>query len=848
VSFANYPEKYLLFNAQMSKNLVIVMQIEGIDDLFGISDTYTQVRYGDAGLTYGLPGLVYGGLRRIGSAQGEGGLKPYIVLDAGLTISQRIEPEQGKGNVGMITITLIDKNGEVSRIIAPGITIDEIMLKKEVKIWLGFKQTSFPEDYLLIYRGYITSLSCPPSLVKLQISDSTTKKRQGIFLARSTILADNIDDSETTIPVGTTAGMFEHILGPDGTYDPIVRTYIKIDDEWMEYDETGIISADEIEVVRGGSSSLGTTPEEHEAGAQVTNGVQLGGNVGGVNFITLALKILLSGWNGPCETGVAVLSFVYTYDIDVSGPFVDNAFVLTSADAKKDLGLTVGDYFEISDATNPANNTSGVITEIREILGGRNRLILTDQTFTLENPSTATVSFRSKYDTLPTLCGAKCRMRDVDVETLELIRSKYFAVASSSNGRFFYDAPRAAKDVVDTDIFLPIGCYGVSRYGRISMSITKPPLPGVGKMVELNWTNILDPEKIVVNRSTNSRGFFNLIKFEYNKLPASGDYTRLDQFLDTDSLDRFDQVSVLSIQAPGLQADLGGATIARSRGKALLNRYKSCVLIIELTVNWSVGSLIEVSDIILLRDEGRLKIMNFETGERNLGVQLFEVVDRSYSPVQGTVSLKLMGGLGFNVDSRFALYSPSSQIGAGASTTEIPLKPSYGQTTITAELAKWTPYIGQPVQVHSFDWVNVSQSVITGYGAAPGSLTLDPPLSFTPSEDDILDIAPYPTSTDKNEQSTYKLLFAHFTPTIAVTSGVSGTEFNVSLGDAANLTVGNFVILRNSAFTVISEEIKIASIVGTLVTLEEGLGFTPTGDYFVEGIGYKDGLSFYRFG
>src|SRR6516162_5025927 len=163
-SFGNYPANYLLFNAQQSKQLAIVMKIEGIPDLFGISDTFTTVRYGDLGLVYGLPGLVYGGLRKVGGANGVGGIKSYIMLDQGMVIQQRIEPEQGRGNIGTLTMTLIDKNGEVSFLLAPGNVVDEIMCSKQVTIYIGFQQTSYPEDYVILYRGYITSIDCPPGL------------------------------------------------------------------------------------------------------------------------------------------------------------------------------------------------------------------------------------------------------------------------------------------------------------------------------------------------------------------------------------------------------------------------------------------------------------------------------------------------------------------------------------------------------------------------------------------------------------------------------------------------------------------------------------------------------------
>lgn len=837
MSLTNYPDKYLLYNERMTKNLCLVMQIEGVDTIFGISDTYTAVRYGDSGIVFGETGLVYGGLRKLSN------LKSYIVLDQGMTISQKIEPEQGRGNVGTLTITLIDRNGEVSELISPGVVIDEIMGNREVKIWLGFTQTSYPEDYLLIYRGYVTSIDCPPGVVKLQISDATSKKKQPIFDTPTTTITGDIDAVVTTIPVVNTPFFYDQILGPDGTHDPIVRTYIQVDSEWMEYGP-GDLGTTSVIVQRGSSHSLGTTPDSHSLGASVSNGLQLGGNVEGVNAITLALKVMLSGWNGPCETGIEVAAFVYT--LLPSLGFKTNAFVLASDDALLDLGLTIGDYFTISGATNSGNNVTGQITGFDDSILP-NRVIYTNQTFTLENPTSATCSFRSKYDTLPIGAGIGLRMRDVDVPTFEYIRDTYFTSDTGSNMQFFFDQSTDGKSLIDTQIMLPIGCYSISRYGRISMSITKPPLPGgFTKLIDINWTNVINPDQITVSRATNARNFFNLVTFEYDKQP-SGDYSSISQFLDTDSLNLFDITSKLPITADGLQTAVGGATIAQTRGTALLNRYKKCALQIDLTVNWSVGSLIEVSDIVLLRDEGKLQIMNFETGKRDLGVGLFEVIDREYAITAGSVKLTLLGGLGFTLDSRFALYSPSSVVGEGSTTSMIRITPSYGQSSIDAEKAKWTKFTGLTIRVHTLDETTAGSSVITGFlDTDSAAILIDPPLSFVPTAGLIVDIDNYPTDTDKTEAQLYKTLYTHITPTVAVASGTSGTVFDVSSGDIGKFTVGNTVIVRSNDFSTISDEIAIESISGTTITLAKNAGFTPNNTYFVEGIGFHDGTGFYR--
>jgi len=844
-NFGNYPPNYLLFNQQLSKSLSIVMKIEGIPLIFGSSDTFQTVRYGDPGIVYGTPGLVYGGLRRIGGPNGTGGVQPWIVLDSGMIIQQRIEPEQGKGNIGTLNMTLIDYQGQVSNFITPGNVVDEIMCSKQVTIFLGFQQSSYPEDYLIIYRGYITSLDCPPAIVRFQISDGTMKSRQPICDTPSTNTTTPIDSVQTTIPVLATGGFYSHILGPDGTYASTVHTFIKIDDEYMAYGPSGITGPTSFSVTRG---SLGSLASTHDEDTQVTNVIQFGLDAPGqgVNFITLALQILLSGWNGPCETDIALASLGFA---GVTNP---NSFVLSSDDAQLDLGLTVGDYFSISGASNLSNNVNGVITGLTTLPGGVSPftvVIETDQTFIVENPTTATASFRSKYDVLPVAAGSQCRMRDVDVETMEFVKQSYFN--STSNVAMFYDSPLFAKDTVAQDLFLPFGCYQISRFGRISISVTKPPLPGIGNLIQLDWTNVIDPDKILVTRATNNRTFYNQISYEYDFDPNSGDFGSIQYFVDTNSLNLFNQTLSLPIQAKALKTNLDGGIIAASRGAALLNRYKNVAIIIELTVNWSVGSLIEVSDVALLVDNGTLKIMNFETGQRNLGSQLFEVIDRTFNVTKGNVKLKLLSGLGFSANSRFGLVSPSTILGMGTTATSLKLTPSYGQTTISGEISKWSPFFGfgLGIVVHSRDYSFYETGTLIGIDPSDVTSLQVTGLGSTPSPGMIVEIATYPLDTNPHTFSQYKALYCYITPTVAIVSGISSTQFTVSPSDISKFIQGNLLITRKNDWTNYSPEVTISVVdSGTnTITVSKSLGYTPDNTYLVEGLGFPDGTGYYRY-
>ncbi len=848
-NFGNYPAQYQILNKQLSKQLVIVMVIEGIPYTFGAADVYQTVRYGDPGIVYGLPGLVYGGLRRIGGPNGVGGVKSYIQLDPSMIIQQRIEPEQGKGSVGLITMTLIDYHGEISYMIAPGNVVDEIMCSKQVTIYIGFQQSSFPEDYVILYRGYITSLDCPPGLVKFQISDGTMKSRQPIFSTPTTNLNGAIDDSQTSITVFNTAGFYAQIQGPDGSYSTKVHTYIIIDNEIMQYSHSGIPDDNHFTVTRG---ALGTLAVAHDDGTPVSNSIQFGFELPGQGISTflLALQLLLSGWNGPCETDVNLSNIGF-----ITTP-VSNAFTLADQDALLGLGLTVGDWFTISGAINGGNDLTGQITSF-EAQNGFTTIIYTDQTFPTPEPSTTgKASFRSKYDVLPLASGSKCRMRDVDVAGIENVFFKYFR-SSIYDLSIYFDTPVFAKDIIATELMLPIGCYQISKFGRVSISVTKPPLPGVGNLTQLDYTNVIDPERIHVTRSTNNRTFYNQISYEFDYDIINQVFNSVNYAVDTDSLNLFQQTLTLPIQSKGLRSIFGGASVVSRRGQALLNRYKNVALMIELTCNWSAGSLIEVSDIILLVDNGNLKIMNFATGERNLGSQLFEVIDRSYNVTQGNVKLKLLSGLGFDVNSRFGLIAPSTILSTACTTTRLRLTPSYGQTSIGNELAKWTPFFGLPILVHSDDYSVVGTSVLQSIDSSdPTALSISPALGFTPSAGYILEIANYPTSTNKNENSQYKALYCYITPSVNIVSGTSSTQFTVGSGDISKFMVGQLMIVRKNDWSVYSQEVTITNVnlLTYLVTVSPalkdqvlGTPFTPNSSYYAEGLGFPDGTGYYRY-
>ena len=203
MSLSNYPDKFLEQATKQTKNLSMVVRIEDAPDFLSLVDIYTQVRYGDNDIVFGMPNLIYGGLRRVKN------VKTYLTLEGSLTISQKLEPEQGRSSISQFSLVLIDKDSYISKLCARGVYVDELLGGKEVKIYLGYQNTSWPEKYLVVFRGYITGCVHNGPKVTLTLADANLKRREQVFDVGTTLLTSAIDASQLTIPVISTNLFYE---------------------------------------------------------------------------------------------------------------------------------------------------------------------------------------------------------------------------------------------------------------------------------------------------------------------------------------------------------------------------------------------------------------------------------------------------------------------------------------------------------------------------------------------------------------------------------------------------------------------------------------------------------------
>lgn len=827
MSISTYPDQYLRFNTQQTKNPVIVVSIGGVD-LLTSAPIYQKIHYGDVGLVYGLPGIVYGGLKRID------GVRDILSLDgSSLTIGQKVEPEQGRSSVSILSLSFIDQAEYMSQVISPGVILDEILGKK-IRIYLGYQPTSFPEDFFTIFRGYVTGVTSMSGMVTLQLSDANFKKRQSIAYTQNTTTTGSIDASTHVIPVVNHSDFHQQILGPDGTYDSGVKTYLKVEDEYMEYGPAGLSTPGQVTVLSRGAR--GSTAKSHDGGTQVNPTIEITGNA-----IDILLKLSLSGWGGPYLDSIPVFSFRSMQTTTLADQ--PNAFVLPSGtNGFDDLGLSVGDYFTIT-GSSAGNNKTGRITSLGKWEDQLNRVVYTDQTFNLETPiTTAQVAFRSQFDTYPLSLGMKLDPTDVDVPTHVQIKNDFLI---NDNYQFHIQAAFNGKTFIESEICLPEGIYPISRYGRISLNITRPAIADQ-LLVELNEDNILNPESISINRATNNRKFFNDISYNYDKTDADT-FANTLRLVDFDSLNSIGTSVTLPISSSGLKSALSGGAIATRRGRFLLSRYSKGAFEITFQINWQAGTLIEAGDIVVLKDNGTLQVTNFNDGTRNLGTQLYEVIDRKFDLKSGKVTLTLLSNTGFDITDRYATISPSSICDSGSTGSELILKDSFGGIFPGEEHKKWDQYLGLPVRIRNLDYSRDYTSTFIGFDTTNvNKMLIDPPIPVVSSSGMIVDIASYPTTTDPKENELYKVVHASITPTVVITSGTSQTVFHVSPSDNDKFQVGLPVFVHNTNYSSFSIESNVVSAVGGMITVAKPLGFIPASGFVVELIGFADHKGAYR--
>lgn len=757
----------------------IIVEIDGIDRIFGAEPVFKLLRYGETDVKYG-DGLVYGG------GVEDPISRDFISLD-GTTRALTQQLRQDKGGVGSIqnfNIRLLDKDGEVSSLLED--LEGQDILSREANVYIGFQGGFHPEDSVRIFNGLLSSIDKPEGYYNIVISHPERLKRRKLLPKIDSELFAAINNSQTSIQLKDASGM---LLPQDA-----LTTYVQIADEIIQY--TGISSNTLTGCTRG---QFGTIAVSHDIDTETSSYYRLVGDP-----IDLALKIMLSSEKEYFKEGIDVLRFdgdrVYFTDFNLG----DN------------LGLTVGDQMRTFSSDIPGNNK--LVNVIGFGVDGENSFILTDSNYTTEDPSPATASFKSQWNTLN--FGCEMAPFQVDVAQHDTVKTLFGANFPEMDFKIREDIN--AKDFIEQELYYPVAAYQIPRKGRVSVGYTSPPIAEKETKI-FDEDNIVNPTKIGVKRSINEK-FYNSTIYRFGEDELEAEFKTSVVSTDENSLEQIPVgLETLEVDSKGLTGTQSNINFVSNLSKRILDRYRLAAEVYTIEVNYGDGFSVEVGDTAIYR------------GPESNGLELIvEVTNKSIDFTTGKTKLQLTD-TAFGSQLRYGTFSPANTIVSGSTTTSLVIEKTQGQGPLEAANEKWSDYIGQKVLVRSKDFAFQEETVLVSIDPVNSTKINVEALSSAPSAGYVIECPSY----DGEDKTFWKALHCFNNPRVQVTSGISQTQFIVDGSDIGKFFVGTVVNLHTANFAVNSEQLEVIDITGTTITLEEALGFTPNSNYFVDLIGFS---------
>jgi hypothetical protein len=670
-----------------------------------------------------------------------------ITLDGTSTsIKQTLNVDKAEGStISTVAIALMD-DGYATRLITPGEIVDDLLMR-QAKVYLGFNQTGFPDDYVTIFRGIITDITADPGKIVLQLNHADDKKRTNIFKASETKLTAEIDATTATIPVESTATFLRKKDYPPGVYDLSFESYFRIDDEIIRYDSIDSLG-NFTGVVRG---AYGTLAASHSSGTTVTAQYRLFGN-----GIDLALKIMASG---SSETpSAAVIGPQNSHkDLPVTSINVgdaeryDNALYFKGVNISEEYGLVAGDWLDVlSGSTHLENQVT--YKKIAEIIEGAQGdfVLIEDVSFVDDTSSGIKASFVSQYATLPD----GCRLRPDEIDVFEHLRLYRLFLNSVEYDFFLKEGIEEAKEWLEKQIYAPMSCFSLPRKARASVGYHIGPIPGQD-IVTFDKSNIKSPSQLRLKRSSN-KNFFNEIVFKYDEDRLEDKFLTGYITISADSKNRIKNAPnrTLTLEAKGMRTELSADNIALIQGRRRIKRYEFGAESISFDSLLSSAFAVEIGDIILF-DGSELYLPDTKTGKKGLAPRFFEIVNKDLQLKTGDVRFEAID-TNFSGSAKYGLIGPASKIKSGISSTKFVIEESYGSRFGSSEYLKWVGLKKCSVRIRNADFSIVGDTVIQSFTS--NTVTVSPALAFEPSVGMIMELTKY-DDPDVTEQ--VKMIYVH---------------------------------------------------------------------------------------
>jgi len=855
----------------------------------------------------GDPDLYVGNDWQIGGFSVLADQKSYLSLDAGTTtrISQKIDPSRGAGtSVSTMTLAILDFNAQITELVSPDQILTD-MLGRRITIFFGEKESAWPEDYNVVFRGIVQSVKAGPNVVYLNLSNTEEKKRISALSRKTSELSANVNYKSVTYQ----DNLFKN---KEDVQNLITITYIGGGTSGSEIVTVGGFTIT-VQIQNGVSSAgnikkkiennpdanqLVTVKTINSSTLQTIGSTTLGSDtvasvLDASNFITPAdvLETFIScedelikytGIAGNDFTGISRGENNSVSAFHETEKTVDQVVKITDNGINVALKLMLSQgptyYAENLAAKSIQNYSPSIIIDNAIFFNGidlvtdygvaeGDLVTVTGATFGANNVTDSIVQEVGLIDNGSYLVVSDNLTNEPSTSAVVKIKSQYNTlpigfgmlpnevdIAQHHYIRDTYlptfNLPIYTKEITDGKSFLEqhvyraMTCFSVSRKGRSSVAYTVGPLPTY-EVVTLDTSTVENPEKLSVERSLNEN-FFNQVQYDYDYDPVTGKYLTRKNYPESVDKTQIDvNAKPFLIQSQGIRTTEDGATISSRGADRLLRRYQKAAEFIKgINVNYSVGYQLENADVVVV-DYSSLKLADYESGTREGPLKLMEIQNKTTDNKTGEVLIDVVNTT-FGVGDRYGLISPSSKVGTGSTTSKVILQKSWSTKAFQKESKKWTGYLDQKIIIHDENWTVVYETYLRGFDSNdPQGMSIDP-IAVAPSFDWIIQCPDYPSSTDQKELAFWKQRHAFLSPRVAVVAGVSNVRFTVSALDVVKFFIGSAVRVHNYAFTVDSPDRVVTEIIGNDIVVNKTLGFIPSSSEVVDLIGFPDKQQAYR--
>lgn len=783
----------------------IILDIEGLDLIFGAAPIF-KVREWDSEETDNT----WDNGNWDGSIEDEKS-RAYINL-TGTTnsISQQIAPD--KGNTSSITtanINLIDKNGEVSKAFSFN-NIDEILGRKAT-LAIGFQQGVYPNDAQKILTGVIVDFYTDSGNVMVSIASSSTLQRQLYLEKHQSSLTAAIDNSQTTITVLDTTGLYD-------TQDAL-STYIKIDDELMRVDS--IDSGTQLTVTR---AQLNTVANAHDDETETESFYRLQGKP-----LDIARKVMLSNEGNEFFNSLDLPKSINFVNVTES---IQNAIIFDYYNIQEKTGLTIGDTVRLNSILNTGDYT---IDEFGTLANGDSYIVV-NETLVTENEYLNDFAYKSKWNVLST--GLGMLTNEIDVEQFDSITSA-FGSNFVNLDMYIKDSIDDAQEWINKQIYFSSGLYPISRKARTSVKFIVPPFSS--DVTETIATDAITNITKIKQRRSAHKYLYNTYVYRYNVDSLEDKYLTGKVVISAASKSRIDLgKKQLRVESDGLRNTPETTTVVNNIIQRMIDRYQFAPVYYEgVEVSYKTGYTLEIGDVVPFGGVD-LRFTDLAKGNRGAEVKLFEVINKSLNVKTGKIKLTLLE-TAFEINARYSVVSLSSNVSTTGSTAlRIKIEKLNDTGEFVRESDKWQEFNGQRIRVRSVDYTD--DEIVTLVSVDPSDsdfLLLETPLSFVPNDSHVIEVVDYDDSSSSAD-SDYKLRFGYNCAQVAIVSVIDNKNFTVD--DGSKLVIGSKVYVHSKDYSRDSfeKDIEITEVNGNDVVLSQPTDFIPQIGDFVDGSDFID--------